>query len=1071
MWIVRLALNRPYTIAVMAFLMMLGGVMAIRSMQTDIFPKIDIPVVNIVWAYPGLSAQDMERRVVINNERGISSQVQGVARIESSSIPGVGLLRVYFQPGTDLGQALAQISAVSSTALRQMPPGMQPPVLLPYNASNLPVLHMIISSKTMGEDAVADYTNNFLRLRLFTIPGLQTPGAYGGKQRQINIDIDPAQLTAKGLSAADVISALQSSNVILPAGTARMGQTEYNISLNASPSTLDQFYDIPVKVINGQTIKIEDIGKISDSFADPTNIVRINGKHASYLSILRKSSASTLTIVESSKNMIPKIKEIAPEGLEIGTDFDQSIFVSAAIENVLHEMGLAIFLVGLMIFGFLGNWRNVFIVVTSIPLAILTAIVVLDLTGNSLNIMTLGGLSLAVGMLVDDATVAIESIHRHLSMGKSLVRAILDGAADIATPALVATLSICIVFIPVLFITGPAGYLFIPMALSVVVAMLTSYVLSRTLVPLLSRLMLSAGSHDTHLTRFDRWRDNQFERLQNAYGRSLRKILKRKGFVLTGSLVIVILTVVLVTPHVGTDFFPTTDTGFMKLHFRAPFGTRIEETEKYVERLEDAVKKIVPPEELGTISANIGVPIFFNLAYVQSDNVNGMDAEIMISLKKGHKPTEIYRNKIREVLDSDFPGTQSYFQTADMVGQVLNFGLSSPIDLQVEVNDYNKGYEMAKVLRDSLKKVAGLKDVTIKQVLDYPTLKVDVDRIRAAQVGLSQRDVASNLLVNLSSSGLFAPSYFLNPANNVNYVVVVKSPMTKIQSVSDLMNLPLTTGAAAGALNSNSTIQPTDVPRQIAQTVRNVSDIKPSVMPSQINHENIQRVLNVSANVEGRDLGSVSADIERIVKGLGQLPKGFGITVRGQGQVMNESFTNMAQGLVLAILLVYVLMVVLFQSLKDPLIVLVAIPGALTGIILFLYATNTTINVVSLMGSIMAVGIAASNATLLVSYANDLRMEGYSILKAVIEAGKTRLRPILMTALAMILGMIPMAIGLGEGSEQNAPLARAVIGGLIIATLFTLFVVPAVYAGLYKGKAKAKVSLLEDQQDTSHVVA
>jgi len=1067
MWIVRLALNRPYTIAVMAFLMMLGGVMAIRSMQTDIFPKIDIPVVNIVWAYPGLSAQDMERRVVINNERGISSQVQGVSRIESSSIPGIGLLRVYFQPGTDLGQALAQISAVSSTALRQMPPGMQPPVLLPYNASNLPVLHMIISSETMGEDAVADYTNNFLRLRLFTIPGLQTPGVYGGKQRQINIDIDPAQLTAKGLSAADVITALQSSNVILPAGTARMGQTEYNIALNASPSTLDQFYDIPVKVINGQTIKIEDIGKISDSFADPTNIVRINGKHASYLSILRKSSASTLTIVEASKNMIPKIKEAAPEGLEITTDFDQSIFVSAAIDNVLHEMGLAIFLVGIMIFGFLGNWRNVFIVVTSIPLAILTAIIVLDLTGNSLNIMTLGGLSLAVGMLVDDATVAIESIHRHLSMGKSLVRAILDGAMDIATPALVATLSICIVFIPVLFITGPAGYLFVP----VVVAMLTSYVLSRTLVPLLSRLMLSAGSHEAHATRFDRWRDRQFERMQDAYGSRLRKTLKQKGLVLIGSLVIVILTVVLVTPHVGTDFFPTTDTGFMKLHFRAPFGTRIEETEKYVERIEEAVKKIVPPEELGTISANIGVPIFFNLAYVQSDNVNGMDAEIMISLKKDHKPTEIYRNKIREILDSDFPGTQSYFQTADMVGQVLNFGLSSPIDLQVEVNDYNKGYEMAKVLRDSLKKVAGLRDVTIKQVLDYPTLKIDVDRIRAAQVGLSQRDVASNLLVNLSSSGLFAPSYFLNPTNNVNYTVIVKSPMAKIQSVSDLMNLPLTTNAAANAMTSNSTLQPTDVPRQIAQTVRNVSDIKPTVMPSQINHENIQRVLNVSANVEDRDLGAVSADIERIVKNMGTLPKGFAITVRGQGQVMNESFTNMAQGLVLAILLVYVLMVVLFQSLKDPLIVLVAIPGALTGIILFLWATGTTINVVSLMGSIMAVGIAASNATLLVSYANDLRSEGYSVLKAVIEAGKTRLRPILMTALAMVLGMIPMAIGLGEGSEQNAPLARAVIGGLIIATIYTLFVVPAVYAGLYKGKAKAKVSLLEDQEENTHVVA
>ena len=1070
MWIVRLALNRPYTIAVMAFLMMLGGVMAIRSMQTDIFPKIDIPVVNIVWAYPGLSAEDMERRVVINNERGISSQVQGVSRIESSSIPGIGLLRVYFQAGTDLGQALAQISAVSSTALRQMPPGMQPPVLLPYNASNLPVMHMIISSETMGEDAVADYTNNFLRLKLFTIPGLQTPGVYGGKVRQINIDIDPSQLTAKGLSAADVISALQGSNVILPAGTARMGKTEYNIALNASPSTVEQFYDIPVKVINGQTIRIQEIAKISDSFADPTNIVRINGKHASYLTILRKSSASTLTIVESSKNMIPKIKEVAPEGLEITTDFDQSIFVRAAIDNVLHEMGLAILLVGLMIFGFLGNWRNVFIVVTSIPLAILTAIIVLDLTGNSLNIMTLGGLSLAVGMLVDDATVAIENIHRHLGMGKSLVRAVIDGSHDIATPALVATLSICIVFIPVLFITGPAGFLFVPMALSVVVAMLTSYVLSRTLVPLLSRLMLSAGSQESHSTRFDRWRDRQFESLQNSYASRLGKSLKYKGLLLIASLVLVVVTVMFLTPHIGTDFFPTTDTGFMKLHFRAPFGTRIEETENYVERIEKAVQKIVPAEELSTISANIGVPIFFNLAYVQSDNVNGMDAEIMIALKKGHKPTAMYREKIREVLNNEFPGTQSYFQTADMVGQVLNFGLSSPVDVQVEVTNYTKGYELAKVLRDSLKNIPGLKDVTIKQVLDYPTLKVDVDRIRAAQLGLSQRDVASNLLVNLSSSGLFAPSYFLNPANNVNYTVVVKSPMNKIQSISDLLELPLTTGSSASAMSSNSTAQPMDVPRQIAQTIRNVSDIRPGVIPSQINHENIQRVLNVSANVEGRDLGSVSAEIDRIIKGMGKLPKGFAISVRGQGQVMNESFTNMAQGLVLAILLVYVLMVVLFQSLKDPLIVLAAIPGALTGILMLLYATGTTINVVSLMGSIMAVGIAASNATLLVSYANDLRKEGFSVLRAVTEAGKTRLRPILMTALAMILGMIPMAIGMGEGSEQNAPLARAVIGGLVIATLFTLFVVPAVYTGLYKGKAKPYVSLLDEQEEPKEVL-
>ena len=1058
MWIVRLALRRPYTIAVMALLILVLGTLSLTRMIVDIFPAIDIPVVAVVWNYPGLSAEEMERRVVIISERGFSTTVNGIERIESQSIPGIGLLKIYFQPGTDIGGAIAQIGALSSTILRIAPPGMQPPTLVQFNASNVPVAQLTASSATLPEDRIFDYGLNFIRVRLFTIPGLSTPAPFGGRQRQVSIDIDPQALAGKGLSPADVVGALQVSNVIVPAGTARVGSTEYNVALNSSPSVVAEFERIPLKVVNGAPVLLGDVARVSDSYAPQSNIVRVNGKRATYLAILKHADASTLAVVEATRRAIPAIQAAAPEGLDLKIDFDQSLFVRAAISGVVREAILASVLVSLMIFAFLGSWRSVVIVSTSIPLAIFTAFLGLKFTNQTINIMTLGGLALAIGMLVDDATVAIENIHRNRALGKPLTVAVLDGARQVAVPAIVATLAICIVFFPVALLYGPAKYLFTPLALAVVFAMLASYVLSRTLVPLLARLLMPGEEHAAATpSALQRKRDELWDRFQAGYGRALETVLAHRRFTLVLALVLALSGAALLTV-VGTDFFPAVDAGLMKLHFRAPAGTRIEETERLVAQVERRIRETIPADELETVNDMIGVPLFYNLAFVPTDNIGAMDAELLIALKPGHRPTERYMRALRAALPAEFPGSSFYFQPADIVSQVLNFGVSAPVDVQIEGANLARSYEVARRLRDAIRTVPGAVDVHVAQVLDYPALKVNVDRVRAAQLGLTQRDVANSMLISLSSSGLIAPSFFLNPANNVNYAVAVQTPIARLASVPSLLATPLTPASGRPADPSGAPAL-ADQPEAPAVMLGNVASVSPGAAPGVVSHYTVQRVLDVEAGVEGRDLGGVVRDIRSRIAALGPLPPGMRITVRGQGEVMTASFRSLGMGLILAIVLVYCLMVVLFQSWLDPFIIMAAVPGALVGILWMLALTGTTLNVESLMGSIMAVGIAVSNSILLVSFANDRRVEtGGDALGAALEAGKTRLRPVLMTALAMVIGMVPMAVGLGEGGEQNAPLGRAVIGGLLLATAATLFVVPVVY------------SLIRTEPPTSHLL-
>ena len=864
MWLVRLALRRPYTIAVSCLLIMILGVLSLTRMTVDIFPVIDIPVVAVVWTYPGLSAQDMERRVVLISERAYSTTVNGISRIESQSIPGVGLLRVYFQPGTDIGAAIAQISSVSSTILRIAPPGITPPNVIQFNATNVPVAQLTISSKTLPEQQLYDYGVNFIRVRLFTIPGLSTPAPFGGKERQVIIDINPQALAAKGLSAGDVVSALQTSNVILPAGDARIGNTDYSVQLNSSPDTVPQFSRIPIKVVGSATVLLGDVAKVSDSFAEQRGIVHVNGKRATYLAILKHSDASTLAVVEATRDTLPIIKASAPQGMDLKIDFDQSVFVRAAIIGVVREAVLSSILVSLMILAFLGSWRSVIVVCTSIPLAIFTAIIGLNLSGDTVNIMTLGGLALAIGMLVDDATVEIENINRNFDMGKPITVAILDGASQIAVPAIVATLAICIVFFPVVLLSGASKYLFTPMALAVVLAMLSSYVLSRTLVPTLSRILFEGHreadeakeEHPGLIGRLNRRREHAFERLREGYGRVLDLVLHHRVFALC--IFGLMFAVSAVLPFIiGTDFFPTVDAGLMKLHVRAPIGTRLEDTEQLLMKVESRIREIIPPDEIDTINDLEGLPTAFNLAYVPTDNVGDMDAEVLIALKPKHHPTEGYMEKIRQQLPREFPGSSFYFQSADIVSQVLNFGVPSPVDVQVEGPNLDQSYEIARKLKDEIRTVPGAVDVHVKQAIRYPALRVSVDREKAAELGLTEQSVANSMLISLSSSALIAPSYFLNPANNVNYIVAVRIPPERFDSVQTLMNTPLSLPGAAAPLQAASTPQTQPVPQPQYETLANVSRITPDSVPAQISHYTVQRVIDINANLQGRDLGSV----------------------------------------------------------------------------------------------------------------------------------------------------------------------------------------------------------------------
>ncbi len=1056
MWIVRLALRRPYTIAVLATLILLGGGLSIRAMLVDVFPVIDIPVVAVVWQYTGLPAEDVERRVTFISERSYSTAVSGIERIESKSMPGLALLKIYFQPGTDIGAAIAQIGASSNTALRIMPPGMQPPVIVQFNASNVPVAQLTASSRTLSEDKIFDYGLNFIRLKLFTVPGLSTPAPFGGRQRQVDVDLDLAALQARGLSPVDVVNALQSSNLIVPAGTARMGTTEYNVFMNSSPPQLADFEKIPMRIAGGAPTLLGDVAKVHDGFADQTNIVHVDGRRATYLTILRKADASTLAVVDAARAMLPQIQAAAPEGLELKIDFDQSAFVRRAIGDVLREAAMAAMLVSLMILAFLGSWRSVLIVCTSIPLAILVGVVGLKLLGQTLNIMTLSGLSLAIGMLVDDATVEVENIHRNRHLGKTLTVAILDGAHQVAVPAIVATLAICIVFFPVTLLVGPSRYLFVPLALAVVLSMLASWFLSRTLVPVLAR-MLMAGEHlgEEHLTLLGRLREGAFGGLQRAYIWLLDLVLHHRIAALVIATAIGALTLQL-PDSIGMDFFPQVDTGLMKLHVRAPAGSRVEETDKLASRVEDEIRKTIAPGELRTLNAMIGMPLFFNLAFVQTENSSGMDAELLIALNSGHAPTETYMRALRERLPARFPGAAFWFQPADIVSQVINFGVAAPIDVEIESRDLGKAVVLAETLARDLRKIPGVVDVRIPETFDYPGLQVDVDRLRAAELGLAQRDVANAVLIALSSSALVSPNFYVNPVNNVNYPVVVRVPLGDIHSVDELAQIPVTPPSASQLLAAPDAHAPTAVPEAPTVRLGSIARVTPRTSLNQISHSTVQRVLHLDANLSGRDLGHVAEDVDAAIRRLGPLPPGVRVTLHGQPEVMRASFKTMGTGLLLAILLVYLLMVVLFQTWLDPLIILTAVPGALVGVLWMLALTATTLNVESLMGAIMAVGIAVANAILLISFANDYRAQtGVDALAGALEAGRTRLRPVLMTALAMILGMLPMAIGHGEGGEQNAPLGRAVIGGLLMATVVTLFIVPVIYTLLRRQPPRA----------------
>ena len=1059
MWIVRLALRRPYTVAVLSALILIGGILSATRLRTDIFPSIDIPVVIVVWNYPGLSAEDMERRIVLISERAYSTTIDGITHIESQSILGVGLLKLYFEPDADLGTAIAQNSAVSLTASRIMPPGIQPPNVLRFNAGNVPVAQINVSSQTAGEQQLFDYGLNFLRVRLFTINGTSIPGPYGGKQRQIMVDVDPVATAAKGLSPNDVVQALLASNVIIPAGTAQIGNTEYNIKLNSSPTSVDQFNTLPVKTVNGAPVLLGDVAHVRDGYAVQQNIVHIDGRRASYIVILKHSNASTLAVVDGVKALLPSIQAAAPDGITLKMDFDQSIFVRAALSNVLREAVISSILVSLMILFFLGSFRNVAIVSSSIPLAILVGVSGLFLTGNTFNIMTLGGLALAIGMLVDDATVAVEAIHRNRTLGKKLTVAILDGAHEVATPAIAATLTICIVFFPVVLLTGPARYLFTPLAVAVVFAMMASWVLSRTLVPALTRLLESEDVHAADhgeglMARFNRWRDARYERFRSGYARLLETALHHRPWVL-GTAGLVILISATLPPIVGLDFFPSVDAGLMRLHFRAPMGMRITDTERYVLEAERKIREIIPAEELEGLNDNIGIPLFYNLAFVSTDNIGPQDAEILISLKPNHRPTQEYQRRIREELPKLFPGSSLYFQPADIVTQVLNFGLPAKIDVQIDQNDLNKGYAVGRQLATALRRIPGVVDVRIPQVLDYPSLQLDVDRLRAAQLGLSQRDVANNLLTSLSSSSLVAPSFWLSPINNVNYIVAVQTPLPRMRSTNELLATPITTGVSPLRQTPTRTLTEAATPAT-STYLGTFAQLSPAKSLASINHSTIQRVINVQAATERRDLGSVARDIDQAIKNLKEVPPNTKITLRGQIESMRTSFGSLGLGLILAVILVYLLMVVLFQSWLDPFIILAAVPGAMVGVLWMLGLTGTTLNVESFMGAIMAVGIAVSNSILLVSYANDVRVSHkMTALQAALEAGQVRLRPVLMTALAMILGMLPMALALGEGGEQNAPLGRAVIGGLLVATFVTLFVVPLIYSVLRRKEPEA----------------
>ncbi len=1043
MWIVRLALRRPYTFVVMSLLILILGTLSIYTTPIDIFPNIDIPIVAVVYGYAGLSAEDISQRLVVGFERGLTATVNDVEHIESQSLNGLGVIKIFFYPNVHVDMAMAQVTAIAQSAVRQDPPGTIPPFILAYNASSVPILQLALSGKGLSEQQLNDMAGNFLRSQLATVQGAVFPNPYGGKQRQVMVDLDIPALQAKGLSPNDVVTAIGNQNLILPAGTVKIGSTEDDVDLNASPQTVEEMNDLPIKTDGTNTIYVRDVAHVRDGNPPQTNIVLVDGQRAALMTVLKLGSTSTLDIINEIKQQLPIVLQGLPPEFRARPIADQSLFVRASINGVVREAVIAAVLTGIMILIFLGSWRSTLIIGVSIPLSILTSIIILSAIGQTINIMTLGGLALAVGILVDDATVEIENINRNLSEGKETIQAILDGAQQIAVPAFVSTLSICIVFVPMFFLTGVARYLFVPLAEAVVFAMMASYLLSRTLVPTMARYLLKAHVEESAekslasrnpLVRLQGHFELQFEKLRNFY-RGILQICLAHRVIFPLLFLAVCVGSFALYPWLGQDFFPAVDAGQIKLHVRAPTATRIEDTAQLCGEVEKTIHELIPQNEIESIIDNIGLPYSaYNYIYSTSAPIGPEDADIMISLNENHHPTDHYIHDLREKLTREFPGVMFYFPPADIVSQILNFGLPAPIDIQVMGRDVEANHAFANELMRQLSTVTGIADLRIQQPFNQPKLHIDVDRTKALQAGFTQRDVAGNLLVSLSGSFQTSPSFWLDPKSGVTYLVATQAPQYQFQSLQDLKNIPVTGGGGGAA-------------RAPWQQLANLGTVTRGEGMATVSHYDAQTMIDIYGATQGRDLGGVAKDIDAIVnRNRKNLPRGSQMFVRGQIDTMRTSFVGLVSGLGFAILLIYLLIVVNFQSWLDPLIIISALPAALAGIVWILFITHTTVSVPALTGSIMCMGVATANSILVVSFSKERVQEGLNPLKAAEEAGFTRFRPVIMTALAMIIGMLPMAVGLGEGGEQNAPLGRAVIGGLMFATVATLLFVPSVYS-------------------------
>jgi CzcA family heavy metal efflux pump len=1061
MWIVKLALRRPYTFIVLAIVITLLGVFSILRTPTDIFPNIKIPVVAAVWKYTGLSPDEMATRLVLASERTAQTTVNDVEHTESQSLTGTSVVKYFFQPNVNEELSYAQITAVSQTGLRQAPPGTTPPFVLAYNASSVPILQLALSGDNLSEAQLFDLGNNIIRTGLATVQGASMPYPYGGLQRQIQADLDPDALRAQGLSGNDVTNAIAAQNSILPAGTQKMGDREYFVTVNANPRTVPELNNMPITVRNGSVIYVRDVAHVRDGYPPQTNIVRRDGRRGVLMSVLKTGTASTLDIIKGIKERMPGIRGQLPEGFKIDLVGDQSVFVRAAISGVVREALIAAVLTALMILLFLGSWRSTIIIAISIPLSILASIICLSALGETINIMTLGGLALAVGILVDDATVTIENINMHLEQGQEVEEAILNGAHEIALPALVSTLAICIVFVPMFQLAGIARYLFIPLAEAVVFAMLASYLLSRTLVPTLAMYWLQ--KHDAHarketrnpLARVQHRFEDGFTKLRERYRSLLERALHARGrfaWPFLGAMAVAALLafpIAGVLPGLGQDFFPAVDAGQIKLHIRAATGLRIEQTAGLCDQIESSIREVIPAREIDTIVDNIGVPYSgINLAYSTSAPVGPGDADIFVNLKEGHSPTAGFVRALRQKLPHLYPSTSIVFQPADMVSQILNFGLPSPLDIQVSGFDVKGTRRYANLLMARVKRVPGLVDAHIQQQFDYPTINVAVDRSKAALLGYTETDVANDLLTSLSGSGQTVLSYWIDPKNGTQYPVVAQTPQFRLVSLDDLNTTPITSAAGGGgaAASNNTGAAPALSTASGAQLLANLASVTRSESPAVVSHYNATPVVDIYASADGSDLGFINSQIQSIVKDTKKLlPRGAQVTVRGQIKTMTDSFDGLLIGLAGAIVLVYLLIVVNFQSWRDPFIIITALPAALAGIVWMLFLTNTPVSVPALTGAIMCMGVATANSVLVISFARQRMDAGDDAAHAALQAGYTRFRPVLMTALAMIIGMVPMALGIGEGGEQNAPLGRAVIGGLVFATVATLLFVPTVF--------------------------